>query len=99
MKYTPGQGTVESEADQRGQRAHARHQGRLVRVRGCRPSRDREEHDGTITVIASSFQGRRLNRPNDVVVEVRGAIYFTDPRGNAVPDRPTSRIRASTGLC
>src|SRR5258708_26891140 len=46
-----------------------------------------EEHGGDTTVIASSFQGRRLNRPNDVVVKSDGAIYFTDPRGNAVPDQ------------
>src|SRR5262245_32167173 len=32
------------------------------------------------TVLANSFQGRRLNRPNDVVVKSDGAIYFTDPR-------------------
>ena len=30
-------------------------------------------------MIANSFQGRRLNRPNDVVVKSDGAIYFTDP--------------------
>jgi gluconolactonase len=32
-----------------------------------------------LTVIANSSQGRRLNRPNDVVVKSGGAIYFTDP--------------------
>ena len=43
---------------------------------GCRRV-IREEHDGSITVIASSFQGRRLNRPNDVVVKSDdGAIFF-----------------------
>ena len=48
----------------------------------------REELDGTITVVASSFQGRRFNRPNDVVVKSDGAIYFTDPwTGNALPDQ------------
>jgi gluconolactonase len=30
-------------------------------------------------VIANSFQGQRLNRPNDVVVKSDGSIYFTDP--------------------
>ena len=39
----------------------------------------RQEHDGSITVVANSFQGRRLNRPNDVVVKSDGCIYFTDP--------------------
>ena len=35
--------------------------------------------DGSITVLANSFQGRRLNFPNDIVVKSDGAIYFTDP--------------------
>ena len=39
----------------------------------------RQELDGSLTVIANSFQGRRLNRPNDVVVKSDGCIYFTDP--------------------
>ena len=30
-------------------------------------------------MIANSFQGRRLNRPNDVIVKSDGSIYFTDP--------------------
>jgi gluconolactonase len=47
----------------------------------------REELDGSTTVIASSFQGRRLNRPNDVVVKSDGSIYFTDPNGNVVPEQ------------
>jgi len=36
-------------------------------------------------VIANSFQGRRLNRPNDVVVKSDGSIYFTDPWLSPVP--------------
>jgi len=39
----------------------------------------RYEHDGSVTVIAESFQGKRLNSPNDVVVHRDGAIWFTDP--------------------
>ena len=36
-------------------------------------------------MIANSFQGRRLNRPNDVVVKSDGSIYFTDPWLSPVP--------------
>jgi len=39
----------------------------------------RREHDGSITVLASSFQGKKLNSPNDVVVRADGSIWFTDP--------------------
>jgi len=39
----------------------------------------RTEHDGSITVLASEFEGMRLNSPNDVVVHSSGAVYFSDP--------------------
>lgn len=54
-------------------------QGRLI---GCRHgTRDvvRTEPDGSLTVLASTYEGRRLNSPNDVVVTSDGAIWFTDP--------------------
>ncbi len=54
-------------------------QGRLVTCehRGRRVVRT--EYDGSITVIADSWQGRPLNSPNDVVVKSDGSIWFTDP--------------------
>jgi gluconolactonase len=39
----------------------------------------RTEPDGTITVLAERYQGKRLNSPNDIVVRSDGSIYFTDP--------------------
>jgi len=46
----------------------------------------RYEHNGTMTVIADRFEGKRLNSPNDVAVNPDGSIWFTDPtygiRGN-----------------
>ena len=39
----------------------------------------RTEPDGSITVLAERYQGKRLNSPNDVVVRSDGSIYFTDP--------------------
>jgi gluconolactonase len=39
----------------------------------------RYEHDGSVTVIAESFQSKRLNSPNDVAVHADGSIWFTDP--------------------
>jgi gluconolactonase len=39
----------------------------------------RYEHNGTVTVIADKFQGKRLNSPNDIVVHPDGGIWFTDP--------------------
>jgi gluconolactonase len=39
----------------------------------------RYEHDGSVTVIADAYNGKRLNSPNDVVPHPDGSIWFTDP--------------------
>jgi gluconolactonase len=39
----------------------------------------RYEYNGTLTVIAEKFEGKRLNSPNDIVVHPDGSIWFTDP--------------------
>jgi gluconolactonase len=39
----------------------------------------RTEPDGSITVLADGFEGKRLNSPNDVVVRSDGSVWFTDP--------------------
>ncbi len=44
----------------------------------------RMEKDGKITVLASEWEGKRLNSPNDVVVRRDGHVYFTDPASKAV---------------
>ena len=54
-------------------------QGRLVACEHDSRRVTRLEADGSVTVLANSFQGRQLNRPNDVVVKSDGSIYFTDP--------------------
>ncbi len=54
-------------------------QGRLLACEHGTRRVTREEPDGSITVVANSYRGRRLNRPNDVVCKSDGSIYFTDP--------------------
>jgi len=39
----------------------------------------RYEHDGSVTVVADSYQGKRLNSPNDLAVHQDGSVWFTDP--------------------
>ena len=39
----------------------------------------RTEHDGAITVLMDSWQGKPLNSPNDVIVKSDGSIWFSDP--------------------
>ena len=57
----------------------AEHDGRRV---------TRVADDGTRTVLAERFQGKRLNSPNDIVVKSDGAIYFTDPPYAVQPSTP-----------
>jgi gluconolactonase len=54
-------------------------QGRLVTCEHLGRRVTRTELDGSITVLADGFGGKRLNSPNDVVVKSDGAIWFTDP--------------------
>jgi gluconolactonase len=80
MKYTPGQGvSVFKEKTNQANGLTRDLQGRLLACEHETRRVTRQELDGSLTVIANSFQGRRLNRPNDVVVKSDGSIYFTDP--------------------
>src|SRR5690242_12148490 len=54
-------------------------QGRLVTCEHLMRRVTRTEHDGSLTVVADRFDGKRLNSPNDVVVKSDGSIWFTDP--------------------
>ena len=54
-------------------------QGRLVTCEHGGRRVVRTEYDGSITVLTDSFEGKRLNSPNDVVVKSDGSIWFTDP--------------------
>ncbi len=82
VKWSPsdGVGTFRSPCD-RTNGLTRDPQGRLVACEHDTRRVTRREHDGSITVIANSYKGRQLNRPNDVVVKSDGSIYFTDPFG------------------
>ncbi len=56
--------------DQEGRLITCEHSGRQV---------VRQQPDGALTPIATHFEGKRLNSPNDVVTHGDGAIFFTDP--------------------
>jgi len=69
MKFTPGAGvTLFQEPTNRANGLTRDLQGRLIACEHDSRRVTRQEHDGSITVVANSFQGRQLNRPNDVVV-------------------------------
>ncbi len=86
MKYTPGQGITVFQEKTNGANGLTRDlQGRLLACEHDSRRVTRQELDGSLTVIANSYQGRRLNRPNDVIVKSDGSIYFTDPWSNPLP--------------
>ncbi len=61
-------------------------QGRLISCEHGTRRVTRTESDGTVTVIADSYQGKLLNSPNDVVVSRDGAVWFTDPHYGIMTD-------------
>ncbi|MGF6604225.1 sugar lactone lactonase YvrE [Paraburkholderia sp. GAS448] len=59
----------------------------------------RTEHDGRVVVLASHFEDKRLNSPNDVVVDSRGAVWFTDPDYGILSDYEGYRGDSEIGRC
>ncbi|MCH8063218.1 MAG: SMP-30/gluconolactonase/LRE family protein [Chloroflexi bacterium] len=54
-------------------------EGRLYACEGGARRVVRYEADGTPTVLADGFEGKRLNIPNDLAIDPRGRVWFTDP--------------------
>ena len=74
-------------------------EGRLVTCEHLTRRVTRTEHDGSITVIADRFEGKRLNSPNDVVVKSDGSIWFTDPSYGILMDYEGDRAESEIGAC
>jgi gluconolactonase len=54
-------------------------QGRLINCEGDGRRMTRTDKDGTVTTLLDRFEGKRLNRPNDVICASDGSLFFTDP--------------------
>jgi gluconolactonase len=74
-------------------------QGRLVTCEHGGRRVSRTEPDGSITVIASHHDGKRLNSPNDVVVRSDGSIWFTDPSYGIDTDYEGHKAESEIGAC
>jgi gluconolactonase len=95
----PAEYTNGNTLDRQGRLVSCQHGGRRV---------IRTEHDGSMTVLAATYEGKRFNSPNDVVVKSDDSIWFTDPsygidsnyEGHLAPselgDRCVYRIDART---
>jgi gluconolactonase len=60
-------------------------QGRLLACEHATSQVTRTEHDGRITPLATHFDGKELNSPNDIVCAADGGIYFSDPPYGRAP--------------
>jgi gluconolactonase len=72
-------------------------QGRLVSCEHGNRRVTRTEIDGRITVVADSYQGKRLNSPNDVVVKSDDSIWFTDPPYGILSDYEGNKAQQENG--
>ncbi|SKC72710.1 SMP-30/gluconolactonase/LRE family protein [Krasilnikoviella flava] len=74
-------------------------QGRVVTCQQGPRRMVRTEHDGSTTVLADRWDGRRLNSPNDVVVSPDGAVWFTDPPYGITSDYEGERAEPEIDGC
>jgi gluconolactonase len=74
-------------------------QGRLISCEQGNRRVTRTEHDGSITVLADRYDGKRLNSPNDVVVRADGSIWFTDPSYGIADDYEGNKADSEIGAC
>jgi len=74
-------------------------QGKLVSCEHLSRRVTRTEHDGSITVLADNYMGKRLNSPNDVVVKSDGSIWFTDPSYGIMFDYEGKRTEPEIDGC
>ena len=74
-------------------------QGRLVSCEHGQRRVTRTELDGSVTVLADRWRGRRFNSPNDVVVSSDGAVWFTDPVYGILSDYEGHRAEPEIDGC
>lgn len=86
----PANNTNGHTVDLQGRLVSCEHRGRCV---------SRTEHDGTRSVLADRFEGKRFNSPNDVVVKSDGSIWFSDPSYGIDSDYEGDAAPSELGAC
>jgi gluconolactonase len=74
-------------------------QGRLISCEHGPRRVTRTEHDGSVSVLADAYDGRRLNSPNDVVEHADGSVWFTDPSYGIDSDYEGHTAASEIGAC
>jgi gluconolactonase len=100
MQYVEGLGVRIWREDSNNSNGNTRDRsGRLVTCEHGARRVTRTESDGSITVLASHYQGKRLNSPNDVVVKSDGTVWFTDPPYGIISDYEGHKAESELGAC
>ncbi len=100
LRWNPNSGVDTFRAESNNSNGNTRdRQGRLVTCEHLTRRVTRTEPDGSITVIADKYQGKRLNSPNDVVVKSDHSIWFTDPSYGIMTEFEGSRSEQEQGGC
>jgi gluconolactonase len=87
---TPANYTNGHTVDRLGRLVSCEHGGRRI---------TRTEHDGSITVLADRYDGKRFNSPNDLVEHSDGSIWFTDPSYGIDTDYEGYKSPSEIGAC
>jgi gluconolactonase len=74
-------------------------EGRLVTCEHQARRVTRTEWDGSVTVVADRWHGKRFNSPNDVVVKSDGSVWFTDPSYGILSDYEGDQAESEIGAC
>src|SRR5881628_3668012 len=86
MKFDPKTGKTTSSRDPSGRSNGLKFDssGRLIACEGANTGGGRRisvtEKDGTVKTLADKFDGKLFNSPNDLTIDAKGRIYFSDPR-------------------
>ena len=98
MQYAEGLGVRVWRQPSNNTNGHTRdREGRLVSCEHFARRVTRTEYDGSITVLADKYKGKRLNSPNDVVVKSDGSIWFTDPPYGILSDYEGQKSESEIG--
>jgi gluconolactonase len=100
MRWVEGSGVSVYRAPSNHSNGNCRDlQGRLITCESGARRLTRTELNGSITVLADHYQGKRLNSPNDVVVRADGTLWFTDPDYGILSDYTGDKSKSEIGIC
>jgi len=100
LQYVPGVGVRTFRSPAGHSNGNTRDlEGRLVTCEHGGRRVSRTERDGTVITLVDSYEGKKLNSPNDVVVKSDGTVWFTDPPYGILSDYEGHKGESEIGAC